>query len=62
MRQTDSVRPGSRVRHIDELSDEAQRQFYELVQSGTRSVTTESGSFVDGEIIVFTAYYRVEYS
>ncbi|WP_207587002.1 hypothetical protein [Halomontanus rarus] len=62
VRATDSVRSASRVRHIDELSDEAQQQFYELVESGARSVTTESGAFVDGEIIVFTSYYRIEFS
>lgn len=60
LRRTDSVHAASRVRHVDQLDEQARERFYELVDSGSPSAGVDGTSFVDGEIIVFTDYYRVE--
>ena len=59
VRRTDSVASSPRVRHVDELTESARERFYELVTSGTQTTTSDPTEFVDGEVIVFTDYYRV---
>ncbi|GAB3019879.1 hypothetical protein GCM10025298_04110 [Natronobiforma cellulositropha] len=59
LRRTETVRSPPRVRHVDELSEDALARFYDLVTSGGGSAVTDLTGFVDGEIIVFTDYYRV---
>jgi len=46
------------VRHFDELSHRAQRRFLRLLERGP--VAADGGLFTAGEIVVFTAYYRIE--
>ncbi len=60
LRRTDSVHAAARVRHVDELSESALERFYALLESGSPSTAVDDAEFVDGEVIVFTDYYRVE--
>ena len=50
----------SRVRHVDELSEEASERFYACLESGTPASGVDGRTFLDGEVIVFTDYYRVD--
>ena len=61
VRQTESVSSASRIRHVDELSEDALQRLVELVQSGGTAAQSGSMPFVDGEVIVFTEYYRIEF-
>lgn len=58
--RTDAVPASARVRHVDELGEDALTRFCEALESGSCPPVSEDAEFVDGEIIVFTAYYRVE--
>lgn len=58
--RTDTIPASARVRHVDELSEDALTRFYEALESESRPPASEDVEFVDGEIIVFTEYYRVE--
>ena len=57
--RADSPSSASRVRHVDELSDEASERFYACLESGTPARDVDGRTFLDGEVIVFTDYYRV---
>ena len=58
--RTDSVHAASRVRHVDELDDATTEQFYGLLASDSPSTAVAEAAFRDGEVIVFTDYYRVD--
>ncbi|WIV68638.1 hypothetical protein [Natrialbaceae archaeon AArc-T1-2] len=62
IRRTDSVPAAARVRHVDQLEESAREQFYDLVASDSPSAAVDGTSFVDGEVIVFTDYYRIDVS
>ena len=55
-----AVHAASHVRHVDELSDDAVEQFYDLLGSDSPSASVSEAAFDDGEVIVFTDYYRVD--
>ncbi|WP_254765748.1 hypothetical protein [Salinilacihabitans rarus] len=61
LRRVDSAAAAARVRHVDELSEEALARFVELIESGSTAAVDEA-TFADGEVIVFTDYYRVDLS
>lgn len=56
VRRVESVRSEDAVRHVDELSDEELSAFL----AGVNGASVGTGPFDDGEVIVFTDYFRVE--
>ncbi|MFC4248171.1 hypothetical protein ACFOZ7_14755 [Natribaculum luteum] len=42
------------------MSESALERFHDLLESGSPSTLVDDAEFVDGEVIVFTDYYRVE--
>lgn len=71
VRRVDSAETAPRVRHVDQLSDEALERFVAAVDRAPPQPITRLGAvtdggavtddaFLDGEVIVFTDYYRVE--
>lgn len=59
LERVESVTPDATVRHVDQLDTETLETFYRALEDDAASPTTES-DLEDGEIIVFTDYYRVE--
>ena len=58
LQRTESVHPSDRVRHVDELTDEELDRVIALLESESILPGGETG-FTDGELIVFTDYYRI---
>ena len=58
LRRTESVHASDRVRHVDELTDEELERIIEMLGSDPANLPGETG-LTDGELIVFTDYYRV---
>ncbi|WP_256296755.1 hypothetical protein [Haloarchaeobius salinus] len=59
-REVETVPADARLRHVDQLDDEAFDQFLRLVDGDTVDVQRAAEApFEDGEIVVHTAYYRV---
>ncbi|WP_255192503.1 hypothetical protein [Natronobeatus ordinarius] len=58
--RTDSIHEAPRIRHVDELSDAARERFYGLLESGSSAPAVGDAAFSDGEVIVFTDFYRVD--
>ncbi len=48
-----------RVRHVDELSEQALERFLSLLEGGTTVDTDADGELAPGDVIVFTEYYRI---
>lgn len=57
--RVESVAATATVRHVDQLDSETLAAFYEAV-TDDRPVSPAETSLEEGEIIVFTDYYRVE--
>jgi hypothetical protein len=57
LRRTRWIPPGARVRHYDELCEEAQILVRELA-NGPRTAP-EAGDLDDGDFVKFTDYYQV---
>ncbi len=57
-----SVPDGASVAHYDELDDETQHHFVELVDSSADAVDAETlpGEFEDLDVVKFTSYYSIE--
>lgn len=52
---------GERVRHYDELPEDAKERLPDLIDGGPRVVPAETAAgFRDGEVVKFTGYYRIE--
>ena len=47
------------IRHVDQLESSTYQEFYELLEDGQSLAASETG-LEEGEVIVFTDYYRVE--
>lgn len=62
LHRTDSVQAAPRVRHVDQLDEPTRERFYELVESGSPSAAADDVGLVDGDVIVFSDYYRVDLS
>lgn len=56
--RTDSVSEDARVRHYDELGEDAQRLLAD-VADGDRTAG-RAPELADGDVVVYTAYYRIE--
>ena len=51
----------NRVRHYDELPENAKERLPSLLNGGSPVVPTElAASFQHGEVVKFTEYYRIE--
>jgi hypothetical protein len=57
LRRTGWIPPGARVRHYDELGEEAQVLVREL--AGRPATAPETSDLKDGDVVVFTDYYQV---
>ncbi|GAB6880320.1 hypothetical protein JCM17823_25940 [Halorubrum gandharaense] len=57
LRRTGTVPPDSRVKHVDELSDDAREAVYEL--AGRPRTVPKQGDLDDGDVVKFTDYYVV---
>ena len=57
LRRTGTVPPDARVKHVDELSDEAREAVYEL--AGRPRTVSEREDLDDGDVVKFTDYYVV---
>ncbi|WP_254525140.1 hypothetical protein [Natrinema caseinilyticum] len=57
--RVESVTATATVRHVDQLDSETLAAFYEAV-TDDRPVSPAETILEEGEIIVFTDYYRVE--
>ncbi len=57
LRRTGLIPPDTRVRHYDELSEEAQVLVREL--AGRPETAPETGELDDGDVVKFTDYYQV---
>ena len=63
VRQTESVSPDARVRHVDELSEKAQQRFYTMIGEGATGARLDDHTaqeFADGDVVVFTGYYELD--
>ncbi|UTF52092.1 hypothetical protein [Natronosalvus rutilus] len=60
LRRTDSIPTSSRVRHVDQLSEEALTRFLEVVEAGSTAVR-EDMELADGDVIIHTGYFYVSY-
>ena len=47
------------IRHVDQLDSATYQEFYELLEDGQLRAASET-ALEEGEVIVFTDYYRVE--
>jgi len=56
IRRIDSIGAGDSVRHIDELSEDELAAFLD----GIDGTVASTAPLDDGDVIVFTDYYRVE--
>lgn len=56
VRRIETVGGDEVIRHVDELSDQELTAFLAGVDGGTVS----AGSLTDGDVIVFTDYFRIE--
>ena len=52
----------SRVKHVDELSEAAFDRFLELLAEGPSGIDGYDDELGDGDVIVFTDYYRLSYT
>jgi hypothetical protein len=57
LRRTDWIPPGARVRHYDELGEDAQVLVREL--AGRPRTAPELADLDDGDVVKFTGYYQV---
>ncbi|WIV68194.1 hypothetical protein [Natrialbaceae archaeon AArc-T1-2] len=57
LQEIDAVGSPSQIRHVDQLDERTKEVFYEAVESG--AVGTDEADLTDGEVIVYTDYYRV---
>ncbi|WP_280587493.1 hypothetical protein [Halorubrum sp. Boch-26] len=57
LRRTGWIPPDARVRHYDELGEEAQILVREL--AGRPRTAPETGDLDDGDFVKFTDYYQV---
>jgi hypothetical protein len=57
LRRTGWIQPGARVRHYDELDEDAQNLVSEL--AGRPQTVPETGNLVDGDVVIYTDYYQV---
>ncbi|MFC7238366.1 hypothetical protein ACFQS4_09055 [Saliphagus sp. GCM10025317] len=60
VRRTESIPASSRVRHVDQLSEEALTRFLEVVEAGSTAVR-EDMELADGDVIIHTDYFCVSY-
>ncbi|MFB6069802.1 MAG: hypothetical protein ABEJ76_02155 [Halanaeroarchaeum sp.] len=59
--EIEDVPAGTRVRHYDELAEDAKETFPSVADGGTTVVSPELATrFRDGEVVKFTRYYRIE--
>jgi len=62
-RALESVPAHARVRHYDELAEDAKDSFPAIAEGGTAVVPPElAAGFRHGEVLKFTRYYRIEVS
>ncbi|MEY7850681.1 hypothetical protein AB7C87_15945 [Natrarchaeobius sp. A-rgal3] len=61
LRRVETVESGATVRHVDQLESAALEEFLEML-AGDRSTIPPESELEEGEIVVFTDYYRVERS
>ncbi|WP_418280777.1 hypothetical protein [Halorubrum sp. DTA98] len=57
LRRTGIIPPDARVRHYDELTDDAQDAVFE--GAGRPQTVPEPGDLDDGDVVKFTDYYVV---
>ncbi len=63
LRRVESVPADATVRHVDQLEESALTWFLETLESGVHaSASVEAHGFEDGDVIVFTAWYRIDLS
>ncbi|GAB7019759.1 hypothetical protein [Halostagnicola bangensis] len=63
LRRVESVPTDATVRHVDQLEESSLTWFLEtLDSSATASATVDAPGLEDGDVIVFTACYRIELS
>jgi len=55
---TTSIDDGARVRHIDELSEDALERFLALLD-GRTPIVGPTADLEHGDVVVFTEYYRI---
>jgi len=60
LRRVESVNPGERVRHVDQLTERELELFEALVGDDEPVRVDGDTPLSDGEIITFTDFYRVE--
>ncbi|MBP1923323.1 hypothetical protein J2751_002362 [Halorubrum alkaliphilum] len=57
LRRTGTILPEARIRHYDELGDDAQATVAEL--AGRPRTAAEASDLEDGDVVKFTDYYVV---
>ncbi|WP_435074663.1 hypothetical protein [Halorubrum sp. HHNYT27] len=57
VRRTGWIQPGARVRHYDELDEDAQILVREL--AGRPRTAPETEGLEDGDVVKFTHYYQI---
>ncbi|WP_160047299.1 hypothetical protein [Natrialba sp. INN-245] len=61
LRRVETIESGATVRHVDQLETAALEEVREIL-AGERSTVPQASALEEGEVIVFTDYYRVERS
>ncbi|AEH38470.1 hypothetical protein [Halopiger xanaduensis] len=59
VRRVESVESNATVRHVDQLETDEFQEFYNLLEDG-QPLPADETALEDGEIVVFTDYFRVE--
>ncbi|GAB3671816.1 hypothetical protein [Halopiger thermotolerans] len=59
VRRVESVDSTATVRHVDQLETDEFQAFYDLLEDG-QALPAEETALEDGDIVVFTDYFRVE--
>ncbi|WP_238387024.1 hypothetical protein [Natrialba swarupiae] len=57
----ETIESGATVKHVDQLEAAALEEVREIL-AGERSTVPQASTLEEGEVIVFTDYYRVERS
>ena len=61
-RQIDVVHASDSVRHVDELDEASLERFCDAVESRRPVAASEELSLEHGGVVVYTGYYRIEFS
>jgi hypothetical protein len=57
LRRNGWIQPGARVRHFDELDEDAQNLVSDL--AGRPQTVPEAADLEDGDVVIYTDYYQV---